>query len=340
MQFGNRLVSSVYMIRSTIRSMISTFQSGLNIGCRRREKAVQSGQSGGIRQTGIPKGAIEGERGRIKDWIISGGSLKSSMTDRRKSPDLYPFLLSKDQARGVSTGVSWWAIGQLLMALILFSLWIRSIFASFDKASGSGIKPLYTATLSVEEVVSKMLTQTITPTEWQVLPPRMTPEPIKPTEVILPTSTPTPEPTEAPTATPTAWYQDLYIPPVAGSDLKPDRDPDQRMKAKLSYYYPPYAEIYGGAFEINCDKQNGSLECEQLSTGEFVKDHIGWVVACPDEFPIGTIFEIKDRFYTCKDRGGAIKFITKKSFWLDILYPYMPDGLYWGQEVYTNIWIP
>ena len=256
---------------------------------------------------------------------------------------LYPFLLSKQQRKGVASGVSFFAISQLLLAAGVIYLWGRSAIKSFDRVTADNFIPtLSMPTFSQEELNNRVLTPTATP--WVVLGAmgETEGELNNDMQVIAPTQTPwviTATPAPTPTITPTAWYANLYIPLVPGIATNPNRTYDELQYAKLSYYYPPYA-YEDIAYEINCDKVNGVLECEHMASGQLTADYIGEAVACPVEYPFGTVFEIMGGFYTCRDRGGAIVRIDEQTIWLDILYPYMPNGAYWGQEEVVKVYLP
>jgi len=228
-------------------------------------------------------------------------------------------------------------MGQILMAGAVMFFWGRMLINSFSHKS-SPIKPMPTV-----DLVIRALTPTATP--WTVLEPmRSSTMAVTSTQgQIIPTQTPwvitaTPEPT--PEITPTPWYENMVIPSVPGIAVKPDREHDLTVIARLSYYYPPYAYL-DPAYEINCDKNSdGSLECEHMASGEKVFDYVGEACACPPEYPFGTVFQIMDGFYTCRDRGGAIQRVDENLIWLDMLYPYMPGYVNWGYETEVKIWLP
>lgn len=186
--------------------------------------------------------------------------------------------------------------------------------------------------LIAEQKANFALTPTITPFTIVL---------VYPTAVNTPTPTITPIPTitPTPTITPPAWFEDMYVPDYPGIAPIPDREPDYKIDAKISYYYPPYA-YKDVKYEINCDKPNGILECEHMASGEEVKYFIGEAIACPEQFPYGTVFQVWDGFYTCRDRGGAIVKIDDNTYWLDILYPVMPYGRFWGELADVKVWLP
>lgn len=251
-------------------------------------------------------------------------------------------MLSRDQAKRIGTGVSLYAIGQLLLVGFILFLWGKSFLGSFEKMSSKPVPGILDLTLSQEELVNRALTPTATP--WVIQGSQDGLQANNNNVMIIITPTPEFVPTMAPTATPEPtelmWYQNLYVPYVSGLAKKPDRVHDLELTAKLSYYWPPYAYGSDPAYLINCDVVNGQPECEHMANGEHVKDYIGEAVACPVEFPFGTVIQIWDEFYTCRDRGGAITRIDEYRIWLDILYPYMPHNATWGQEEYIKIWLP
>lgn len=128
--------------------------------------------------------------------------------------------------------------------------------------------------------------------------------------------------------------------PAPGIEYEPGSE-GEVIKARLSYYWPPWGDERGGEYSINCDRlPSGVLECKHLSTGELVSDWIGKAVACPAKYEIGTVFKIGQRFYNCRDRGGAIVENADGSIWLDVLYPWLPDGYAWGDVVDVKYWAP
>ena len=105
------------------------------------------------------------------------------------------------------------------------------------------------------------------------------------------------------------------------------------ITATLTWYDPQL----GG---INCDH-----ECDYLGTGYRVEEWYDRAVACPEEFPRGTIFIIEgtrwglaDGSYYCWDAGGAVTFqddgsivldvLTRNAIWRDTLLVevVLPDG--------------
>jgi hypothetical protein len=65
-----------------------------------------------------------------------------------------------------------------------------------------------------------------------------------------------------------------------------------------------------------------------MASGLRWEDYVERAVACPAEFPFGTLFVIDSQVWTCLDRGGAIVRWADGSIWLDELTPKakMPYG--------------
>lgn len=232
------------------------------------------------------------------------------------------------------------------MAGAVLFFWGRSMVNSFSKVSGGNIKPLEMITLAPEIMEARELTPTMTP--FVLEGSQKVTETLIPHYVVMVTPTPNGTIVGSPDGLnqdSTAWYQNLLIPYISGLAKVPDREPDQvGLFAKLSYYWPPYAYAYSDNPEylINCDVIDGVPECEHMASGELVVDHIGEAIACPGDFPFGTVIEIVDwnEYYTCRDRGGAISWVDEGTFWIDILFPYMPNNATWGQLEEVKIWLP
>ncbi|MCX8178797.1 MAG: hypothetical protein N3D75_03140 [Candidatus Aenigmarchaeota archaeon] len=103
---------------------------------------------------------------------------------------------------------------------------------------------------------------------------------------------------------------------------------------KAEFYLTYYNPLRDG---INCDE-----ECETTASGiriisngekrtDYWFDGIRGGVACPREYPFGTIFKINEIELVCIDRGGAI--VDGKQTRLDILYD---DGMRDGDKGYKN----
>jgi len=262
-------------------------------------------------------------------------------------------MLSKSQQKGVSTGVSWYAIGQLLIVVVILVVWIRSVVRAFDRTGNHNIAPTlqvsnYFPTLTDQEIMIRNQEPTATP--WIVsegsgivIGQNTTPSPTKSVTALPVELQPKPgEVQETPVPTETPWFTDIYIPGLPGLASMPGNvsgDPDQELEAKISYYWPPLA-YEDPKYWINCDVTNGVPECEQMASGLYVRDWVGQVVACPVEYLYGTVFQIWGVLYVCEDRGGSISRIDSQNIWLDILYPSMPEGHYWGESTHVRIWLP
>lgn len=318
------------MIRWITQLMTSIFRIGSRTGCKKQETKDQNGHAG--ESLPVLEEITDFPKGKVFQWIQAGGKLRNSPSRSKNFKTLYPYTLSKAQTKGVSNGISWWAIGQLCLAIGVFLLWGKSLLNTFSVKA----KPLTLDQLQATAKADYALTPTMAPYTINLVYPT---ERVYPTPVPA-TATPTPEPTSIPTPTPTLWFEDLWIPDNPGIATKPNREPDLYIDGKISYFYPPYA-YQKPEYEINCDKNpDGSLECEQMASGNLVKHYMGEALACPAEFEFGTIFKIWDGYYTCRDRGGAIVKINEETYWLDILYPRMPNNHYWGEIADVEVWLP
>ena len=85
-----------------------------------------------------------------------------------------------------------------------------------------------------------------------------------------------------------------------------------QTKAKLSWYWPPLL----GA---NCAVAKNNECVSRMASGHSWKKWVGRAVACPEEYPFGTVFIIDGRRWVCMDRGGAITRINNNTIWLDLL---------------------
>ena len=220
------------------------------------------------------------------------------------------------------------------MALLVAVVWGRSIVKSFSHKAPP-IKPL--DQLVVQQQQNYYLTPTMQPISINLIFPTNTPQP---TPTITPTKTKfIPILNSTITPTPTPWFTDMYIPNVPGIAWVPVGEPDLEVDGRISYYYPPYA-YQKPEYEINCDKIDGVLECEHMANGQEVKYFIGEAVACPVEFPFGTVVKIWGGYYTCRDRGGAIVKISDNLYWFDVLFPTMPAYKDWGALADVQVWYP
>ncbi|MDH5506233.1 MAG: hypothetical protein OEZ02_03315 [Anaerolineae bacterium] len=125
------------------------------------------------------------------------------------------------------------------------------------------------------------------------------------TPSLTPTMTSTPEPTIVFTPVVSEIANHLVATPgvLTGRQF----ETSQLGLARYSYYWPPL----GGA---NCRG-----ECIYMASGLPWKDYVGYAVACPAEFPFGTLIRHNGKVYECLDRGGAIKMLDDGTFWIDFL---------------------
>lgn len=87
---------------------------------------------------------------------------------------------------------------------------------------------------------------------------------------------------------------------------------NSQMRAKISWYWPP---LLGP----NCAVVRNGECVSRMASGQPWQNWAGKAVACPPEFPFGTIFIIDGRHWVCLDRGGAITRINENTIWLDML---------------------
>ena len=122
-----------------------------------------------------------------------------------------------------------------------------------------------------------------------------------------------------PTPDPYAKYDESKVP-------HPRREPDRLITVKISRYDPQL----GGT---NCFRWGNGTCLSNLANGEDWRLNYGIAIACPREYPFGTIMEIGGQLWECKDRGGKIL-----GNWVDQLsafaiYPY-------GHELLASVWLP
>jgi hypothetical protein len=91
---------------------------------------------------------------------------------------------------------------------------------------------------------------------------------------------------------------------------------------------------------INCHNwdYDAGLCRSTLSNGDDYHAWYGRALACPSEYPIGTIFRVYlpvglARDWVCLDRGGAITGDI-----LDFLLRY-PDQVPWGPDINSTPWL-
>jgi hypothetical protein len=158
---------------------------------------------------------------------------------------------------------------------------------------------------------------------------RKTPTPVL-TQEIQPTYTPYPTYTPA---VPVGFVPIIDIGAVKyGQAVLPENFEERLINVKLSYYWPPY----GG---INCDVKDGVPECLHTASGGYFPDGVGNWAACPEDIPFGSVVCFAEYCFECQDRGGAIVWLNENTMWLDTLFPWLPGGYWWGQEVPGKVFI-
>jgi len=80
---------------------------------------------------------------------------------------------------------------------------------------------------------------------------------------------------------------------------------------RYSHYWPPL----GGT---NCSNFSNGVCISKMASGEAWAPYVGRAVACPPEWPFGTVVELNGFQWVCKDRGGAIKYVNGIP-WVDFL---------------------
>lgn len=101
--------------------------------------------------------------------------------------------------------------------------------------------------------------------------------------------------------------------------------------ATLTWYNPNL----GG---MNCDRS-----CAHMAAGHRVEDWWGRALACPQEFPLGTVFEIRgsrwglaDGDFICLDRGGGVTVLQDGTVVLDLLR----TSPIWQESLIVTAYIP
>lgn len=191
--------------------------------------------------------------------------------------------------------------------------------------------------IDIENVVRNELAQR---EEKQIILIKNTPT-IYPTYTPLPTYTPFPDMNETveifqdpgsveiKTATPIPVFHE-FLDPVSESLVL-----GREVLIKFSYYWPPYCFTEADPECINCNIVDGVPDCDHVSSGDLWHyEGVGRWMACPADL-FGTKWLIKDFIFECHDTGGVIDYISGDSnkFWVDLLYPYAPEGFYWGEEI-------
>jgi len=87
----------------------------------------------------------------------------------------------------------------------------------------------------------------------------------------------------------------------------------EMIKIRYSYYWPPL----GGP---NCSNFVGGKCISRMASGEKWEDYVGSAIACPAEIPFGTQIVFDGIVWTCRDRGGKIKYVNGIP-WIDFLSP-------------------
>ena len=225
--------------------------------------------------------------------------------------------------------------------LLVIGLWVRSAlpmlgtFAAFSGGSlpgpDAGIELLLTPTggnsiTGLDSMTRPNPTSTPIPVNVTVNMPTQQPVTVN---VVMPTERPEGPATSAETWESEAVIKSWQLPPLGQVPL-PSRA-GQVVKIKLSYYWPPF----GG---INCDTDliTGKPECIKMANGAPFYNHIGQAAACPEVMPFGTIIAFEGYAFECLDRGGAIV-QDGDAYWIDVLYPWLPQGFWWGRQIDTAV---
>jgi hypothetical protein len=100
---------------------------------------------------------------------------------------------------------------------------------------------------------------------------------------------------------------------------EPSKAFGETVQIHYSHYYPPL----GGT---NCGQFVNGKCISKMASGKPWGDYIGEAVACPKEWPFGTLVLLDGQIWTCLDRGSAVRYVDGMP-WLDFLtergaYPY------------------
>ena len=87
--------------------------------------------------------------------------------------------------------------------------------------------------------------------------------------------------------------------------------PGYLQDIRYSWYNP----ALGGP---NCSQFVGGQCISKMANQERWQDHVGEAVACPPEWEFRTTVELDGQTWTCRDRGGKIKFVDGIP-WVDFL---------------------
>ena len=153
-----------------------------------------------------------------------------------------------------------------------------------------------------------------------------------------PTITQSPTVTPAPTLTPVPEYT-----PVVGVVSSPVPEPTSTSVPyetfRLSFYDPNIGKYFPDKAFTNCfDWDTTNQVCRSTtSSGYRHEEFYGRGLACPERYPLGTVFRVLRPVqlagdWYCIDRGGAVT-----DDWLDFLIQY-PDGLWTGENINDFPW--
>lgn len=124
--------------------------------------------------------------------------------------------------------------------------------------------------------------------------------------------------------------------PQGGLVPHPCREPDNLRIVRISRYDPSL----GG---VNCFQWDYKYStCRSaMANGDRWEDQFEKAAACSPEWPFGTIFEIGDHRWVCKDRGGKIVQSPAGVYWVDLLSKNAGAyGLAFGDVITVSVWWP
>lgn len=163
-----------------------------------------------------------------------------------------------------------------------------------------------------------------------------------------PPITQSPTVTPAPTLTPVPEYTPVVV--VSTPTPEPTATNVPYETFRLSFYDPNIGKYFPDNAFTNCFDWDPAAEVCRSTTasGYRHEEFYGRGLACPDRYPLGTVFRVLRPVqlagdWYCIDRGGAIT-----DDWLDFLLQY-PDGLWtganindfpWGTEVRAEVYYP
>ena len=217
----------------------------------------------------------------------------------------------------------------MIGAILLFAWYIPQwapLFGFLNNKPYSG--PKVTATLT--DVEKKQVDILVSAAGFS------TPIPTQVVNVNVQVNYPTPQPTQIiKTNVPITISQNNDIPigyvpimnPFGNNPMQANVPPGaQEVRIKFSYYWP----AFGG---INCRDDQSPERCLFTANGDRVEQWIGRGAACPDSLAFGTKVYFSGYVFECVDRGGKIVKEGDNTYWIDVMYPWAPKGLYWGQEL-------